>query len=246
MKQIGLLLIVACSYCQVSASEIIYFKAKDGLQVAADLYMAHPKSAPFIVLFHQANWSRGEYEEIAPRLNSLGYNCMAVDLRSGGSVNDVNNITKQNALRDMKQTQYINAVPDMIAAIAYANDHLADNKVIMWGSSYSAALAIRLAGDSLAGVDAVLAFSPGEYFTSQGKPRDYVTSVAININQPIFITSAKNEKNAWWGMYVAIPSDKKMYFLPESVGNHGSKALWTKFSDSEDYWKAVKRFLADI
>ena len=34
----------------------------------ADLYIAHDASAPFILLFHQAGWSRGEYLEIAPKL----------------------------------------------------------------------------------------------------------------------------------------------------------------------------------
>ncbi|MTI19455.1 hypothetical protein E1176_00325, partial [Fulvivirga sp. RKSG066] len=194
------------------ATETIYFKAKDGLEVAADLYVIHPKTAPFIVLFHQANWSRGEYKEIAPKLNSLGYNCMAVDLRSGATINDVQNITKQNAVKGMKQTSYINSLPDMEAAIQYANKNFVEGKLVIWGSSYSAALSIKLAGDSLQPVDAILAFSPGEYFASQGKPRDYITSGAITIDKPIFITSAKGEKNAWWGIYVAIPSERKTFY----------------------------------
>lgn len=70
-------------------AKTITFPSKDGLTLTADLYIMHDKSAPFIVLFHQARWSRGEYEEIAPRLNMMGFNCMAVDLRSGGQVNGV-------------------------------------------------------------------------------------------------------------------------------------------------------------
>ena len=35
---------------------------------AADLYAPHPATAPLVILFHQAGWSRGEYEEIAPKL----------------------------------------------------------------------------------------------------------------------------------------------------------------------------------
>jgi len=246
MKYIGLLLALVGFINSALATKTIYFKAKDGVEVAADLYLTHPISAPFIILFHQANWSRGEYKEIAPRLNNMGYNCMAVDLRSGGSINDVNNITKQNAIKGMKETNYVNALPDMEAAIKHAKDNFVEGKLIVWGSSYSAALSIKLAGDTLKPIDAVLAFSPGEYFASQGKPRDYVTSGAININKPIFITSAKGEKNAWWGIYVAIPAERKTYYLPETMGNHGSKALWSKFSDAEDYWKEVDRFLSSI
>ena len=51
-------------------SETISFNSEDGLKVFAELYMIHPKSAPMIILFHQAGWSRGEYQEIAPKLNA--------------------------------------------------------------------------------------------------------------------------------------------------------------------------------
>ncbi len=230
----------------VNKAETIYFPSSDGVQIAAELYMVHAKTAPFIVLFHQANWSRGEYSEIAPKLNELGYNCMAVDLRSGGRINDVQNITRQNALKAMKDTQYIHSLPDMKAAVTYATKNLSQGKVIIWGSSYSSALALKLAGDMPEQVDAVLAFSPGEYFTSQGKPRNFIASGAMKISQPAFVTSARDEKNNWWGIYVAIPSDKKRYFLPKTAGNHGARALWSKFSDSRDYWDAVEEFLKSI
>ena len=50
-----------------------------------------PANAPVLVLFHQAGWSRGEYREIAPKLNELGYICLAIDQRSGKGVNGVAN-----------------------------------------------------------------------------------------------------------------------------------------------------------
>ena len=37
----------------------------------------------FIVMFHQAGWSRGEYREIAPKLVAKGYRVLAVDQRAG-------------------------------------------------------------------------------------------------------------------------------------------------------------------
>jgi alpha-beta hydrolase superfamily lysophospholipase len=225
---------------------LIKFQSEDGVLVTADLYLTHPKTAPFIVLFHQANWSRGEYNEIAPELNTLGYNCLAVDLRSGGAVNNVTNQTKLNATKAMKSTQYVDALADMRAAINYVRKNFASGKLIIWGSSYSSALSLKLAADMDETVDAVIAFSPGEYFVSQGKPRDYITSEAVNIKQHTFITSAKSEKGNWWGIYVSIASDNKSYYLPETVGNHGSKALWSQYSDSGDYWKALKSFLASI
>jgi len=246
MNYLSILLSFLITSSPIPADETIYFKSKDGVEIAADLYMTHAKTAPFIVLFHQAGWSRGEYNEIAPKLNALGYNCMSVDLRSGGSVNDVKNITNQNAIKSMKETQYVDAIQDMESAIGYAKENLAEGKLIVWGSSYSSALTLKLAGEMADQIDGALAFSPGEYFVSQGKPRNFIASSAAHIADPVFITSARNEKNSWWGIYVSISSDKKEYFLPESSGNHGSRALWQKFSDSPQYWDAVKKFLKSI
>lgn len=224
----------------------ITFKAKDGVPITADLYMAHPKSAPFIVLFHQARSSRGEYLEIAPRLNLLGYNCMAVDLRSGNENNGLRNETKIAAEKAMKPTQYINAYQDIDAAVKYANEYFADSSLVIWGSSYSSSLSLRYAGDYPDDIDAVMAFSPGEYFRNQGKSATYIAEGAKNITKPVFITSARNEKTSWSAIFEVIPGDNKTYFLPTTAGNHGSKALWRQFGDSLKYWEAVEKFLEDI
>jgi len=68
---------------QIFAKERINFPSVDGLQMTADTYFSDNKASPLIVLFHQAGWGRGEYLEIAPKLNSLGFNVLAIDLRSG-------------------------------------------------------------------------------------------------------------------------------------------------------------------
>jgi len=245
MKRLLILIFFLTSLSVLQAQKTIQFPSEDGLEVTADLYKVND-NGPFIVLFHQAGWSRGEYQEIAPQLNKMGYNCLAVDQRSGGEVNGVKNQTKQTAEKAGKGTSYVDALPDMRAAIAYVRKMYKPAKLIVWGSSYSSALSLKLAGDHPDQIDAVLAFAPGEYFKRQGKPGDYITQSAKNIKQPAFITSAKSEKGNWWGIYEAIPASKKHHYLPETAGNHGSRALWKKFSDHEGYWKAVKGFLAEI
>ena len=91
-------LLIASLYAVTMAQETITFPSNDGLEISADVYIADPnKDTAFIVLFHQAGWSRGEYLEIAPKLNALGFNVMAVDQRSGGAINDVNNESTQRA-----------------------------------------------------------------------------------------------------------------------------------------------------
>jgi hypothetical protein len=50
--------------------QTITFQAADGLTATGDLYLTGDKAAPFILLFHQADYSRGEYRQIAPKLNT--------------------------------------------------------------------------------------------------------------------------------------------------------------------------------
>ncbi len=226
--------------------ETIQFPAADGLLVTADLYQWHAEDAPFIILFHQAGWSRGEYKEIAPKLGELGFNCMAVDQRSGKAVNEVNNETAKLAKTKKLKVAYPDALPDMRAALRLVGSRYPDAKRIAWGSSYSSALVLVLAGEEPELMDAVLSFSPGEYFVKYGKSKDFVKSAAAKIKHPVFITSSKSEHKAWKKIYAAIPSTSKTSFLPKTAGNHGSRALWAKHEDASDYWVAVQAFLKTL
>lgn len=244
MKQSAVTILFLLLVFVTLAEEKVTFKASDGVMVTADLHKAHADSVPFIVLFHQAGWSRGEYLEIAPTLNRLGFNCLAVDLRSGNLVNGVRNETHQDAVSKMKETKYTDAELDLVAAVNYARAFHAKGQLLIWGSSYSASLVLRFAGEFSDQVDGVLAFSPGEYFKSMGKPADYVTQSAQKITCKTFITSARHEKKSWWSFYEVIPDDRRWYFLPEQTsGNHGSSALFIKNPDHKEYWAAVMGFL---
>jgi HJR/Mrr/RecB family endonuclease len=68
----------------------VKFPSKDGVTITADMYEANP-DYPWIVLFHKAQSSRGEFQRIAVKLNKLELNCMAVDLRSGKEANFIVN-----------------------------------------------------------------------------------------------------------------------------------------------------------
>lgn len=242
MKNLILILFLSLSF-QITAQETITFKSSDGLEITADRYFSNEVIAPLILLFHQAGWSRGEYQEIAPKLNQQGFNCIAFDQRSGGEVNEVDNETYKHAVDKKLGTRYVDAEIDIVAAIEYAKKNYPKaSQLIIWGSSYSAGLVLKIAGER-DDIDAVLAFSPGEYYKKMGKPADWIAQSAKTIEIPVFITSAKLEKKNWWSIAEAIPSENKAYFLPTKLGKHGSRALWEKFSDHKEYWKAVTSFL---
>lgn len=227
------------SYAQ---PEKVRFSSKDGIRITADYYRIHADTVPLIILFHQAGWSRGEYIEIAPRLNQLGFNCLAVDLRSGKTVNNIDNETFLEAKKKMKETNYLAAEIDIIAALDYGLN-IAGGKIFIWGSSYSASLALRTATQYQKQVLAVLAFSPGEYFRSFGKPADYISESVTDLHIAAFLTCANREKAKCEIIYNNIPSSDKVFFVPETSGNHGSSALWNIHYDSKAYWNAVESFL---
>jgi dienelactone hydrolase len=219
----------------------IEFPSDDGLIVTADLYQAHgTPGTPFIVLFHQAGSSRGEYRTIAPRLNELGFNAMAIDQRSGKAYGGVRNETTRRARKAGKPRRYKDATPDLRAAIAYAKENSPDSPIIIWGSSYSSSLVLKLAAEpGLA--DGVLAFSPGEYFGGS-----WIRDTADDITIPTFITSAKNETSKWRKIFNAVGTDKKVGFKPPIQGRHGSSALHTNQGKKADpYWQAVEAFLGE-
>lgn len=241
-----LTILLGGSLSMVHAQTLTKIKSGDGIEISADLYQMHPDSADFIVLFHQAGWSRGEYLEVAPKLNARGYNCLAVDQRSGNAVNGVDNLTYKAATGAMKETKYLDAYQDIEAVVAHVKSNYAKGRIIIWGSSYSASLVMRYAGEHSDMIDAVVAFSPGEYFKAFGKPADYIETFAGSVDVPVFIASARNEKQNWWSIYEAVPVEQKSYFLPETLGNHGARALWQKFTDHRAYWSALDAFLEEL
>lgn len=149
--------------------ETIYLKATDDLQVTADLYMTEKVNAPLILLFHQAWYSRGEYREIATILNEMGFNCLAIDQRSGKVANGIKNETNKVAKKLNKLTQFVNAISDLVGAYLYAKNKIKSQDIIIWGSSYSAALTFYLGNQFPNDIKGILSFSPGEYFQIDNK-----------------------------------------------------------------------------
>ncbi len=229
-------------FTTLSAAEV-EFQSSDDLTVYGELHRVS-KEKGFILLFHQANSSLGEYATISPKLNKMGFSTLAIDQRSGSSMNNVPNKTAQLAKTEGYKTSYWDAREDLIASVKWVKDTYNPKKIIVWGSSYSAALVFTLADDPTVKplISAYLAFSPGEYL---GKHK--VVDSAKNIDKAhVFITSAKSETANWRDIYAAIPSPNKVSYLPKTQGNHGSSALFLKYSDAETYWVEVVKFLSEL
>lgn len=221
--------------------ETITFPSEDGLTITADLYEPESATYTILVVFHQAKSSRGEYRSIAPRLLEMGYRVLAVDLRSGDRFYGVENETARRAKEQGKPTNYLDAQQDMLAALRYADDDLRGARVVAWGSSYSASLAIYLASRHRDLIDGVVAFSPGDYFRGSID----LVAAASYVKQPTFITGARSETAQWMPIYAELTEEMDRRGLePQGRGAHGSSALIPRRSDaSQEYWQVLSAFL---
>lgn len=239
---IGFFFIISnCAESQEFSGKTIQLKSADNIVINADIYVSNNDAAPVLLLFHQAGYSRGEYRPIAPKLNELGFTCIAIDQRSGKEVNGIKNEAFQQAEKMGLPTHYSDAVPDLKTLIEFAIEKYPDRKLIIWGSSYSASLTFVLGSEFQEKLSGIIAFSPGEYFTLNDKK---ISQYAAEIKLPVFITSSGKEKDLCTPIFDTIPSNDKNYYLPDFEGQHGSKALWEKNTGHEKYWSELKMFLA--
>lgn len=218
------------------AMTTITIQSLDGLDITADLFHV-ADDAPVFVLCHQARFNRTEHTETAKALMARGYNCLATDQRSGGVLNDQENETANRATVKGLPTSYLDAEPDIIAAVNYMAEKYSQ-KVILVGSSYSASLSLKVAKENR-NVKAVLSFSPGEYF---GDKLALGKTIA-GLNKPTFITSSKSEAVGAKPLADVVMKDKITHYIPVSDGAHGSRVLWSEQPFSEEYWTAVNAFL---
>jgi dienelactone hydrolase len=226
-----------CTY----AADSISFRASDGVQVFGDYYSAGSQQKPLILLFHQAGSNRGEYATIAPMLATIGFDALAIDQRSGGNAWGRTNETVK---RLGKSTGYDEALLDLEAALQWAKSSGQTKSILVWGSSYSAALVFLLAAEHRREIKAVLAFSPGEYLRGSSTVRKAAARVSI----PIFVTSAKDPKEIAMAKSIldVAPSAEKSQFVPKIAGIHGSSTLREDQNPDgvKENWAEVKQFLA--
>jgi len=207
-------------------------QAADGVHIAAAHQIAAGTRRGIVLLFHQAGTNHGEYDPIAPRLNRMGFDTLAIDQRSGGTAFGHRNETAERVGRD---PGYLAAMPDLEAAFTWAQTQKVP--VIVWGSSYSAALVFLLAARHPRAIAAVLAFSPGEYIGGVS-----IRSAAGKVACPVFATSADDpsEEAAAAAILAASPSPLKRQ-IRSPGGVHGSSTL--RRANAEDVWRAVDAFL---
>lgn len=228
-------------------AEPVTLTAADGVKVYGEFQSAplapQQTPAPVILAFHQADASNAEYKTLVPRLNRAGFSVLAIDQRSGG--NEFGGENKTVAALG-RSSSYEAALQDMEAALLWGKAKANGAPLLVWGSSYSAALVFVLAAKHPADMQAVLAFSPGEYLSTP----QAVSNAAKKVSLPVFIDQAsdKEERAASYRIMQALATPagaSKVNFIGRKTSVHGSATLRTDSNPAgaEENWQAVLAFL---
>ncbi len=218
----------------------VTFYSTDSLLITADEYTAS-EEYPYVILFHEQGSSRGEFSSVARRLCKMDYNCLAVDLRNGGSSGYVSNETARRC-REVRCPTGRDAVEgDMRSAIQYAF-RKSDRGVVLFGSGSNGSLSLKLATESEL-VKAVVALSPGEYFLPDLRLKDTIASLKI----PVFVTSSEAEYPYMEELVSSMDEQYVTLFKPElGGGGRGTSALTSVNENSSEYWLALLLFFKDL
>jgi alpha-beta hydrolase superfamily lysophospholipase len=218
-------------------AEAVTLRAADGLAVFGEALAPAGRPRGAIALFHMASSNRGEYAPIAPELVRRGFATLAIDQRSGGPAWGRGNQTAAQLARD---PGYLAALPDLRAAAVFARQRWPGAPLLLWGSSYSAALVFLLAAEPGVAPAALLACSPGEYLSGTS-----VRQSAARVTCPIFVTSdAGAEEAAAAALLAASPAAVLQQYRP-AAGAHGSSILRSDRNPrgAAAAWAAVGGFL---
>ena len=112
---------------------------------------------------------------------------------------------------------------------------------IVWGSSYSAALAFVLAAAHPGDVSAIVAFSPGEYLAG----KQTVRSAAAKVDVPVWIDQASSAEEIARSAAIlkAVKASDKHQFSAKVKSTHGSSTLRADSNPTgaETHWQACSR-----
>lgn len=226
-----------------AAAEPVVLTAADGVKVYGEVWRAAGPKPPVILAFHQAASNHSEYQSIAPRLAAAGFTVLGIDQRSGG---DYFGDTNKTVGALGRSTGYEEALPDLAAALQWGKDNARGAPVLLWGSSYSAALVFVLAAQNPGIAAGILAFSPGEYLAK----RRAVRSAAEKVSVPVFVTQAREhgEVDVSRNVLRSVASEEKTQFVPTKGAAHGSSTLRPDVNPegAEETWQAVLKFLAQF
>ena len=228
-------------------TEISFF-TPDSILIIGDLYEID-KKAHTILLFHQGGSNaRAEYGSIIPILVEKGFNVLATDQRVGGQIYGKYNRTLEKIPTHSfgDGYTYCDAYNNLESALNFIIASGFTGKKIIWGSSYSASLAVQLGSKRQNDIDGILAFSPATGGSLKNcLPSPYFESIQI----PLLVLKPRSEMDS--------ESSKRQFELADQYGHetfiaengvHGSSMLVEERTktDVSETWNVVHSFLQSV
>lgn len=200
-----------------------------------------------IMALHQAGASgRGEYAPIIPRLAEAGWDVVAVDLREGGSRFGGVNRTAGSDGEGGESGDYCSAAPDILGGISYVRGVRADIPLVLMGSSYSGALALRAGAFHNNDVSAVVAFSPatgGPMAACRGEEATEGLLAPVLAFRP----AQEMEDEASQAQFETFQRQGHQTYVADP-GVHGASMLVEERvgGDVEATWEVLEEFLVEV
>jgi len=229
------------------ASEISFY-TPDSIKIFGDLYELDKKNST-ILLFHQGGSNaQGEYAPIIPRLIENGFNVLTIDQRVGGQYYGSYNRTLANIPTNSfgDGYGYCDAYNNIENALDFIIESGFTGNKILWGSSYSASLAIQLANTRQHDISGVLAFSPAAGGSMKDcLPDPYFETLKI----PLLLLRPPNEmenENAKAQFELAKEHNHHTYVAKHGI--HGSSMLVKERVGNEvdETWNVVLSFISEV
>lgn len=220
--------------------------------IAVHLFLFHQqnnaiKNAPVILLYHHAlSNTLSENRAIVPKLLSMGYNLVLTDLRIGmtGEHGGIN-LTAEG-WKNKSYDDYCIAMADMEASWQYVKSRFPENKKIIWGSGYTASLAIQLSVLHPNDFTAGLAFAPAQNGpVEQCEP---TANILQKITIPIVAFRAETEMDDNRRQQADLFKVQNIDYHIIPSNQHGSSVLDASRNPEsyEKVWTIVTEFLQKI
>lgn len=250
---IGMVVFLSCKETEVKSEVVtetkatneVYFFTSDSIKVYGDLYKNN-KTSPTLLIFHQGGSNtRAEYKSIIPRLEKEGYNILTIDQRVGGQY-FYGGYNRTVAEISKNEYHYCDAYPDMEAALKYLTDVGFTGKTILWGSSYSGTLALKLANENADTIDGVLVFSPASGPPMKDcQPNAYIEALSM----PLLLMKPSSEMQSERSQsQIKLAQEKGHQTYIAENGVHGSSMLDENRIEGSaaETWAVVHTFLSQF
>lgn len=239
---------------EIVSFESVERKMRDGIVMTADHYTVElydeateaeevRRSWGIVIALHDARSSRGEFRQIGHRLNQLGLDVLAVDLRSGAKRGTVENGTYKSYWESVggrgKRPHPKEAYDDVVFAMEWVRQLHPTGPLIVFGSGSSADLALVYASREEDTIDALFCFSPGESLRGWS-----VQEAAGKLRVPIYATCGPGKTELTRARTAIALVDKA--YLTSNFGDRCMRGVQALLRCGGGHWPKIREMLEEL